>query len=84
MYPYTDTKNSHIATIFCLLGKFTLGIYMTNSLIIFALINYIFLPRTDEWFILFIYSILVTLISYIITIFIKKSKALKKYLLGER
>lgn len=80
-FAYTKIKNSHIATIFCLLGKFTLGIYMTNSFIIFALINYNFLPRTDEWFILFIYSILVTLISYIITIFIKKSKALKKYLL---
>lgn len=83
-FAYTKIKNSYIANFFCLLGKFTLGIYMTNSLIIFALINYNFLPRTDEWFILFIYSVLVTVTSYTITIFIKKSKALKIYLLGER
>lgn len=81
-FAYSKISSFHIAKIFSTLGKYTLGIYMTNSLIIFALVNY--LPKTGEWNgLLLIYSILITVISYTITFLIKKNKVLKKYLLGE-
>lgn len=81
---YAKLCNTFIARLFCRLGDSTLGIYMTNSLIIFAMTGWLHLPQTNSTLLIIIYSVFITFVSYIITVLIRKRYILKKYLLGEK
>lgn len=79
---YKYIKKVKIARILVILGENTLGVYMLNGLILYALDGLI--PKQKSEIILFLLSVVITLICYGITLLIKRNRTLKQYLLGEK
>lgn len=81
---YQKYKHSTIFHILTKLGNNTLGIYMTNSILLYSIKDIFTIPYICNNILLFIASIPITGICYTITRLIKKNIKLQLYLLGEK
>lgn len=79
---YKYIKKAKITRALVVLGENTLGVYMLNGLILYGVNGLI--PKQKSEIILFLLSVVITLICYGITILIKCNRTLKQYLLGEK
>lgn len=79
---YKYIKSTKITQVLVALGENTLGIYMLNGLMVYGLDGLI--PQQESQISLFLFSIIITLICYGITLLIKRNRTLKQYLLGEK